>query len=53
MNGILKQDFLLDEQFANITIAQSAVKEAIDTYNTRRPHWSLKLCTPEQVHNAA
>lgn len=53
VNGILKQDFLLDEQFENITIAKRAVKEAIDTYNTRRPHWSLKLCTPEQVHNAA
>lgn len=53
VNGILKQDFLLDETFASKSIAEQAVKEAIDTYNTRRPHWSLNLCTPEQIHMAA
>ena len=53
VNGILKQDFLLDETFKNRSIAHSAIKEAIETYNTRRPHWSLNLCTPEQIHNAA
>lgn len=53
VNGILKQEFLLDETFENMSIAQRAVEEAIETYNTRRPHWSLNLCTPEQIHNAA
>ncbi len=53
VNGILKDEFLLDEVFANKPIALKAVKESIETYNTRRPHWSLKLCTPEQVHRAA
>lgn len=53
VNGILKQDFLLDETFSNKSIAEQAVKEAIETYNTRRPHWSLHLCTPEQIHMAA
>lgn len=53
VNGILKQDFLLDETFENFSIAQKAVKEAVETYNTMRPHWSLNLCTPEQVHSAA
>lgn len=51
VNGILKQDFLLDETFGNLSMAQKAVEEAIESYNTRRPHWSLNLCTPEQVHN--
>ena len=53
VNGILKQEFLLDERFADKAIALKAVKEAIDIYNTRRPHWSLNLCTPQQMHQAA
>lgn len=53
MNGILKQDFLLDETFENISLAQRAVKQAVETYNTRRPHWSLNLSTPDEIHNAA
>lgn len=53
VNGILKEEFLLDATFKNKSVAIKAVKEAISTYNTRRPHWSLKLCTPQQVHAAA
>lgn len=53
VNGILKDEFLLDSEFANKCIAIKAVKEAIETYNCRRPHWSLQLCTPEQIHKAA
>ena len=53
INGILKQEFLLDEEFANKALALKAVKEAIESYNIRRPHWSLNLCTPQQIHKAA
>jgi len=53
VNGILKEEFLLDETFADQASALKAVKEAIESYNTRRPHWSLNLCTPEQIHLAA
>jgi putative transposase len=53
VNGILKQEFLLDEEFANKAVALKAVKEAIQSYNTVRPHWSLNLCTPQQMHMAA
>jgi putative transposase len=53
VNGILKQEFLLDERFANKASALKAVKEAIDSYNNRRPHWALNLCTPQQMHEAA
>lgn len=53
VNGILKDEFLLDEEFADKASALKAVREAIQTYNTRRPHWSLQLCTPMQVHMAA
>lgn len=53
VNGILKQEFLLDEKFESKAVALKAVREAIDSYNNRRPHWSLNLCTPQQVHQAA
>jgi putative transposase len=53
VNGILKEEFLLDEKFANKTSALKAVKEAIGSYNNRRPHWSLNLYTPQQIHKAA
>ena len=53
VNGILKEEFLLDETFANKALALKAVKEAIESYNTRRPHWSLNLSTPQQIHQAA
>lgn len=53
VNGILKQEFLLDETFVDKASALKAVKEAIESYNTRRPHWSLNLRTPQQVHMEA
>jgi transposase InsO family protein len=53
VNGILKEEFLLDEEFADKASALKAVKEAIASYNNRRPHWSLNLCTPQQLHKAA
>lgn len=53
VNGILKEEFLLYQEFADKQSALKAVKEAIKSYNERRPHWSLNLCTPTQVHMAA
>ena len=53
VNGILKDEFMLDAKFANKKIAHKAVKEGIETYNRRRPHWSLNLLTPDQKHQAA
>jgi len=53
VNGILKEEFLLDETFANKASALKAVREAIESYNTRRPHWSLNLCIPKQIHMVA
>lgn len=53
VNGILKDEFLLDQTFENKAAAKKAVKQAIHTYNCLRPHWSLDLSTPTQIHNAA
>jgi transposase InsO family protein len=32
---------------------QKAVEQAIESYNTLRPHWSLNLNTPQAIHMAA
>jgi putative transposase len=53
VNGILKEEFLLNEEFADKESALKAVKEAVKSYNERRPHWSLGLCTPIEIHQAA
>lgn len=41
MNGILKTEFLPENGFPTSRLAQFAIQEAIDTYNSVRPHLSL------------
>jgi transposase InsO family protein len=50
MNGILKTEFMLEDGFQTTAIAKRAIQEAIQTYNTMRPHLSLGMDTPNQVH---
>lgn len=50
VNGILKDEFYLDQCFVNINHAKKATKNAIDSYNHKRLHLSLGLKTPQQVH---
>jgi transposase InsO family protein len=50
VNGILKDEYLLDSTFKDFRIATKACSEAIELYNNKRPHWSLGLKTPEEVH---
>jgi transposase InsO family protein len=52
VNGILKQEFMLDKTFPDIMTARKAVKEDIRIYNEKRPHMSLGYKTPEQVYKA-
>lgn len=52
VNGILKQEYWLDGNFATRQQARQATAHGICMYNTRRPHTALKLATPEQVHHA-
>ncbi len=50
VNGILKQEFLIYPCQTHHEL-QTLVSESVKTYNRQRPHWSLGLKTPEQVHN--
>ena len=50
VNGILKDEFGLDDTFENMKQARSEAKQSIDLYNTLRPHLSNKMLTPNEMH---
>ena len=50
INGILKQEFGLDEPFDNLCQAKQEVHQSVMLYNTYRPHLSNGYLTPEQMH---
>lgn len=50
INGILKQEFMIDKYNQDLYIMKRIVKEAIDTYNVKRPHYSNYMLTPNQMH---
>ena len=51
VNGILKDEFYLDQCFVSTSHAKKATKCAIEIYNNKRLHLSLGLKTPEQVYS--
>ena len=50
VNGILKQEFMIDKYEQSTEIMKIIVKEAIEIYNNDRPHFSNYLNTPNQMH---
>jgi putative transposase len=52
VNGILKQEYWLDENFETKPQARRATQEGIHLYNHRRPHTALGFKTPAMVHDA-
>lgn len=52
VNGILKNEFLLHRP-ANLEQARRMVDESVRIYNQQRPHLSLKMKTPDEVHRAS
>ncbi|ARN76764.1 integrase [Nonlabens spongiae] len=53
VNGILKDEFYLDQTFDNLLHARRAAKNAINLYNSIRLHLSLDYKTPDYVHQNA
>lgn len=53
VNGILKDEFYLDQCFVNTFNAAVATKNAIDIYNNKRLHISLGYQTPNMVYENA
>ena len=50
VNGILKQEFLLEEYNVGLPIMQELIRNSIEIYNKKRPHYSCYMKTPEQMH---
>ena len=53
VNGILKDEFYLDQTFDSVVQAKRATKNAIKLYNSKRLHLSLNYKTPNYVHKNA
>jgi putative transposase len=51
VNGILKQEYGLDQEFANLEEVQKALQQAITLYNWYRPHAALGYQIPGNVHH--
>lgn len=49
VNGILKDEFNLDETFDTFEQARLAITRTVMVYNTKRIHYSLELRTPMEV----
>ena len=52
VNGILKMEFLLHRP-ADLAQAARMVRQSVQIYNQERPHLSLELKTPDEVHRAS
>lgn len=50
VNGILKDEFGLDDTFENMEQARCEIKQSIDLYNRLRPHLSNTMLTPVEMH---
>lgn len=50
VNGILKEEFGLDDIFENYELLELQVVQSIALYNQLRPHMSIGLLTPNQAH---
>jgi putative transposase len=53
MNGILKSEYGLGRGLKTKAQARQAVDQAVNLYNTRRPHTALGYRFPEVVHSLA
>jgi transposase InsO family protein len=50
MNRTIKEEFCLDNGVPSFEIAQQCIREAVDLYNSLRPHLALGGATPTSVH---
>ena len=50
VNGILKDEFQLEQFDVDTETMKKLVKDSVNIYNTKRPHYSCYMLTPEQMH---
>ncbi len=51
INGILKQEFIDDNNNLALPIMKALISDSIKIYNHKRPHYSCYMKTPEMMHN--
>ncbi len=51
VNGILKQEFLLEKLDLPLQDMRRVIKDAVYKYNNLRPHYSCGYKTPEYMHH--
>ena len=50
INGILKQEFMIDKYNLDLKNMKQIVKESVTIYNELRPHYSNYMLTPNKMH---
>ena len=50
LNGIIKHELLIKEEFDSFDHARHAIDRAVRIYNQKRPHNSIEMLTPQQAH---
>ena len=50
INGILKQEFNIDKYNQSLPVMKQIIKEVVEIYNNKRPHYSNFMLTPNQMH---
>lgn len=50
VNGILKQEFILDVKIKDLELMKILIRQSIEIYNNERPHLSCEMQTPEYMH---
>lgn len=52
LNGIIKQEYLEDQNINTINEARALLAQAVHLYNNERPHMSIGYLKPNQVHHS-
>lgn len=50
LNGILKDEYGLDEEFTDQAQLEQQLRQSVESYNNCRPHQSNHLLTPNEMH---
>lgn len=50
VNGIIKNEYLLQQPVRNLQHAKELLDKAVRAYNQLRPHLSCNMLTPDEVH---
>ena len=52
LNGIMKQEYLEDQNINTINEARALLTQVVHLYNNERPHMSIGYLKPNQVHHS-